>query len=234
MATQTVSAMFDDYAAASRAVDRLKAAGVPESEISLVGRDDTATSSSTTTTTDPDAGDNTATGATLGAVVGGGAGLLAGLGMMAIPGLGPVVAAGWLASTLVGATAGGATGGIIGALTESGVPESEAHEYEEGIRRGGTLVTVRTDDARAQLAESILDDEGTIDMHARVTQWRDEGWSGRYASPADAAATSAVTGTPTSGARVRRHPYVITPARTDVDVDDRRGIDERNRGGSQT
>jgi len=59
----------------------------------------------------------------MGAALGGGAGLLAGLGVMAIPGLGPVVAAGWLASVLLGAGAGAATGGIIGALTGAGIPE---------------------------------------------------------------------------------------------------------------
>jgi hypothetical protein len=67
--------------------------------------------------------------------------LLAGLGLLAIPGLGPVVAAGWLASTALGAVAGGAAGGLIGALTAAGVSQEDAHVSAEGIRRGGTLVT---------------------------------------------------------------------------------------------
>ena len=75
--------------------------------------------------------------------MGGTAGLPAGLGLLAIPGLGPVVAAGWLAATAVGAAAGAATGGIVGALTEAGVSEEEAHSYAEGVRRGGTLVSAR-------------------------------------------------------------------------------------------
>jgi hypothetical protein len=66
---------------------------------------------------------------------------------MAIPGVGPVVAAGWLAATTLGAVTGavacGAAGGLIGALTDSGVPEEHAHVYAEGVRRGGTLVTAR-------------------------------------------------------------------------------------------
>ncbi|MDX2157091.1 MAG: YsnF/AvaK domain-containing protein [Hyphomicrobiaceae bacterium] len=195
MPRQTVSALFETYAAAARAVERLKTAGIPDSDISLVGRNETASGSATYSTDTTDDTDNTTAGATTGAVIGGGAGLLAGLGMMAIPGLGPVVAAGWLVSTLVGATAGGATGGVIGALTESGVPESEAHEYAEGVRRGGTLVTVRTEDHLAHTAIDILDDEGTVDMSERTTAWRDEGWTGRYGDVAGTGVSTAPAGT---------------------------------------
>ena len=73
--------------------------------------------------------------------------MLAGLGLLAIPGLGPVVAAGWLASTALGAAVGGAAGGLIGALTAAGVSKEDADIYAEGIRRGGTLVTARVPDA---------------------------------------------------------------------------------------
>ena len=66
--------------------------------------------------------------------------------MLAIPGLGPVVAAGSLVSTLVGAGAGAAIGGLAGSLAEAGVDERDAHLYAEGVRRGGALVTVRTTD----------------------------------------------------------------------------------------
>jgi hypothetical protein len=74
--------------------------------------------------------------------------LLAGLGLLA-PGLGPVVAAGWLAATAVCAAAGAATGGIVGALTEAGVSKEDAPLYAEGVRRGGTLVSARAPDAGA-------------------------------------------------------------------------------------
>ena len=68
---------------------------------------------------------------------------------MAIPGLGPVVAAGWLVSTAALAVAGGAAGGLIGSLTQHGVDEDEANAYAEGVRRGGTLVTARVPEADA-------------------------------------------------------------------------------------
>ena len=82
------------------------------------------------------------------------------------------MAAGWLVSTLAGAVTGGAagaaTGGLIGSLTKSGVPEREAHVYAEGVRRGGSLVTVRTDDSRAFEVERIMDRRRSIDwMGAR-------------------------------------------------------------------
>ena len=86
-------------------------------------------------------------GAGAGVVLGGAGGLLAGLGLLAIPGIGPVVAGGWLLATAAGAAAGailgGAAGGIIGALVAGGVPEADAHVYSEAIRRGGSLVTAK-------------------------------------------------------------------------------------------
>jgi hypothetical protein len=177
MATRTVTAMFDTYTAASTAVERLEAAGIPHGDISLVSNDPANRSY-----LDSDTHDNTgtATGASLGTVLGGGAGLLAGLGLLAIPGLGPVVAAGWLASTLVGAGVGAAAGGVVGALTDAGVSHEDAHVYAEGINRGGTLVTVRTDDSRAGTAADILDAGGSVDLHARTSEWRTGGWNGNY------------------------------------------------------
>ena len=188
MATRTVTAMFDRYSDAAEAVGRLEAAGIPHADISIVSNDATKRDSYTTTGTtghahkDHDAAETgTGTGASLGTVLGGGAGLLAGLGMLAIPGLGPVVAAGWRASTLVGAGAGAATGGVIGALTGAGVDETHAHSYAEGISRGGTLVTVRSDESHLAKVTEILDDEGTVNLDERESSWRQEGWGGRYA-----------------------------------------------------
>lgn len=115
-------------------------------------------------------------------MVGGAGGLLTGLGIMAIPGVGPVVAAGWLAATAVGAIAGaavgGAAGGIIGAMTDSGIPESDAHVYAEGVRRGGTLVTARVDEPMVGEAERILGQSRTVDVAARRRDYEASGWTG--------------------------------------------------------
>ena len=109
-------------------------------------------------------------------MVGGGAGLLAGLGLLAIPGLGPVVAAGWLAATAVGAAAGAATGGLVGALVGAGVSHGEAEVYSESVRRGGTLVSVRVPDEDASRIQAILDRFKPIDATVRGAEYRKAGW----------------------------------------------------------
>ena len=127
-----------------------------------------------------DAASGAGTGAGIGAVVGGGAGLLAGLGALAIPGIGPVVAAGWLAATLAGAAAGAGvgavSGGIIEAMTGAGVSTEDAHLYAEGVRRGGTLVVARVDEDQMSLAESIMRQHHPVDSTARRTAFRETGW----------------------------------------------------------
>ena len=122
--TVTISRLYDNHTDAQQAVQRLEAAGVPHSDISLVANNsDGWFNTDKKVDRDHDGIDDRAEGAGkgagIGAGVGGAAGLLAGLGLLAIPGLGPVVAAGWLAATAVGAAAGAATGGIVGALTRS-------------------------------------------------------------------------------------------------------------------
>src|SRR5205085_10409881 len=116
-------------------------------------------------------------GAGIGGVLGGGAGLLAGLGMLAIPGLGPVVAAGWLASLAVGAAAGATAGGLAGALVSSGTSDDHAHVYSESVRRGGTLVSVRVADGNASAVQGILDGYDPVDPVARGKEYRAAGWT---------------------------------------------------------
>lgn len=176
--TKTVSALYDTYDAACSAVSALEAAGIPHSDISIVAnnsenwhRDDHPSN----------AAEGAGTGAGVGAAVGGVGGLLTGLGIMAIPGVGPVVAAGWLVATAVGAVAGaavgGAAGGLVGSLTKDGVPEHDANLYAEGVRRGGALVTARVADARASEAQEVLQRQKYVDLNTRGRIYRDEGWS---------------------------------------------------------
>jgi len=205
MATQTFTHLYDTYEDAIRTVQALEGAGVAHDNISLVGNNadnraqaatvaSTGSGSGTGTVTGTGngtgsgtgtrvgAGDTAATesrsgtGASLGTVVGGGAGLLAGLGALAIPGVGPVVAAGWLIATLTGAGIGAAGGGLLGSLVHAGVPEEHAHTYAEGVRRGGTLVTVRADDSQAATIQSILDGRNAVDVTARGAEYRQSGW----------------------------------------------------------
>jgi hypothetical protein len=179
MAQRTIARMYDDYGQAQKVVNELEAAGIPHSDISLVANDTTRRDSSgvasddRTTTTETAAG----TGATIGTVLGGGAGLLAGLGALAIPGVGPVVAAGWLVAALTGAGIGAASGGLLGALTGAGLSKDEADVYAEGVRGGGSLVSVRADEADAARVEEVMGRHGPVDWQERRASYGPE-WKG--------------------------------------------------------
>lgn len=170
---RTVTGLFDTYEDARRAVADLEAAGIPSHDVSIVshaGAEDTSY-----------VAEGVEAGAGLGALAGGAGGLLAGLGLMAIPGVGPVVAAGWLAATAAGvaagAAAGGAAGGIIGALMNAGMPEDEAHIYAEGVRRGGAMVVAKVGDTQIAEAEGILQNSNRVDVDSRGLAYREAGWS---------------------------------------------------------
>jgi hypothetical protein len=175
--TTTVTALFDSYAAAKPAVDALERAGISSSDISVIAHNG---GGSIVDKNHTNAGADAGAGAGIGAVVGGAGGLLAGLGMMAIPGIGPVVAAGWLIATAVGAVGGAAVGatagGIIGSMTNAGVDEREANLYAEGVRRGGTLVAVRVEDDEVLKAREILGGYQPVDPVAREAAYRQGGW----------------------------------------------------------
>ncbi|MCJ2012743.1 general stress protein [Methylobacterium sp. J-076] len=206
MAQHTVTALYDRYEDASAAVSALETSGIPHADISIVGNDGADRSAGTTgvtADTKEKAKDGTGTGATLGTVVGGAAGLLAGLGLVAIPGVGPVVAAGWLVATLTGAGVGAAAGGLAGALTGAGISEKDAHAYGEGVRRGGTLVTAKVDEARAPLVMKTLEQHGPVDLDQKAAGWTEEGWT--PLAGADPASTG-VGGMTDRGARVRSYP----------------------------
>ena len=170
---RTLSKVYDTYGQARQVVTDLHAAGVADSKISLVANKHVAAEYE-----DLDEYSETAAGAGLGAAVGGAGGLLAGLGIIAIPGVGPVVAAGWLAATLVGALAGAAAGGVVGALVDAGVSKDDAEVYSEAIRRGGTLVTVRAEDSEASRVQAILDRHQPIDPMSRRDEYARAGWKG--------------------------------------------------------
>jgi len=148
---RTVSALFSNTVQAKLTVAALVASGIHAEEIAIIS------SGSEGELTENAAGVAAGTGA----LVGGTAGLLTGLGLMAIPGLGPIVAAGWLASTLTGAVSGAAIGGIAGnvyrSLVEAGLSETDANIYSAGIEQGGTFLAVRVSDEQYEAAERILE-----------------------------------------------------------------------------
>jgi uncharacterized protein (TIGR02271 family) len=177
----TIVGLFDTFNEAQAAVQDLVSTGISRDDISLTSNNATGEHR-----IDGDAGEHhgthagsgAATGAGIGAVVGGIGGLLVGMGLLAVPGVGPILAAGPLAAALAGAGIGAVTGGLLGALVGMGIPEEDAHAYAEGVRRGGTLVTVATDDAHSGPVADILNRHGAVDIDTRAAEWRGRGWGG--------------------------------------------------------
>jgi hypothetical protein len=154
---RTVVGMFPTRAEAESAIRELKTAGFTDHQIGVATQDDTAAGDPASVRGAAPA-EGAATGALSGGVVGGLIGLL---GSILVPGLGPLVVGGVLASTLAGAGIGAATGGLIGALMGIGIPEADARHFETGLRAGGTLVTVsagrRTSEALGILQRHGMD-----------------------------------------------------------------------------
>lgn len=180
----TIVALYDDMDTAHQVVRDLRDSGVSNNHISLVAQD-AAGEYGKHVTTKADTTDGASTGAGVGAVVGGIGGLLVGLGALTIPGIGPVLAAGPLATAVAalvgagaGAVAGGVAGGLLGALIDLGIPEEHAGYYAEGVRRGGALVTVETDDTNLESVRSVMNRYHPVDINQRVESWRQSGWKG--------------------------------------------------------
>jgi len=176
---KTIVAMYDDINNARQSLQELVALGIDRNRISLIAGDHE--NRYATKLDQADTGDAIGGGVATGAVVGGLGGLLLGLGALAIPGIGPVIAAGPLVSALVGAGVGAAVGGLVGALVEAGVPEEQAGYYAEGVRRGSTLVTVETPDALVDETVALLERNHPIDIDERASTWRQEGRSSTQA-----------------------------------------------------
>lgn len=178
--SQTITRLFDDYADASSAVRDLEAMGISHDNLSIVANNGDGAHGDHGGQGVNDNGDVTR-GITTGTALGGTGGLLAGLGLLAIPGLGPIVAAGWLAATAagaaIGAAGGAATGGIVGALKNAGHSQDDAEVYSEGVRRGGTLVSAKVPDDLVGEAEALLDRHRSVDAAMRGQAYRDNGWS---------------------------------------------------------
>src|ERR1700734_3554172 len=170
-----VFGIYPEYADVENGVDALKAAGFRNTDISVlfpenVGTKDFAHKKETK------APEGAATGAGTGAVIGGGLGWLLGIGALAIPGLGPFIAAGPIMAALAGVGVGGAVGGIAGALIGMGIPEYEAKRYEGRVKDGGILLSVHSDDSEwTKKAKEILERTGAQDISSTGEASADKG-----------------------------------------------------------
>ncbi len=150
--TTVISALYPSHAAAEDAVERIRQAGIGEESISAVWKE-----AGSDAREDP-----VRDGAPVGALAGAAAGLFAGVGAIVIPGFGPVVAAGWLASTLFGAGLGGIAGGLVAA----GWAETDATRYARLVQDGGRLLVVRVEPAEAAQVRHLLSTDA-MEVHTR-------------------------------------------------------------------
>ena len=159
-----VFGIYPDRAAVDNAVDALRDAEFRNSDISVLFPETTGTKDFAHEK-NTKAPEGATTGAGTGAVLGGGLGWLLGIGALAIPGLGPFIAAGPIMAVLAGAGVGGAVGGLTGALIGMGIPEYEAKRYEGRVKDGGILLSVHSDDsAWTKKAKEILERTGAQDV----------------------------------------------------------------------
>jgi hypothetical protein len=161
------TAVFGLYASADvaeNAVDQLLVAGFNNADISVLLPDD-ETTRAFAHQKHTKAPEGTATGVATGGVIGGTIGLLAGIGLLAVPGVGPLIAAGPIMGALAGLGAGGAVGGLVGALVGMGIPEYEAKRYEGAVKGGGTLLSVHCDTSdEIKAAKQALKETGARDI----------------------------------------------------------------------
>jgi uncharacterized membrane protein len=164
MAKNQVFCIAKSRPQAEEIVERLQTGGFPTSEISILlpdkeGKHEIGPVKATK------APEGATTGAAAGGVTGGVIGLLAGIGALAIPGVGPLIAAGPIMAALSGAAVGGATGGIVGGLIGLGIPEIEAKRYEERLKAGNYLIAVHThNDEEEDRAKDIFKTAGAEDI----------------------------------------------------------------------
>jgi uncharacterized membrane protein len=165
--TQTIVGHFTDSGSAQRAVQRLEEAGFTSQDVSYVAHDGSGRFADLLRGKTA-RGSGTAKGVAAGSV----SGVLLGLAALALPGIGPVVAAGPLAVALAGAGVGAATGGLLGALADMGVPEEHGRHWSDRVASGGTLVIVRANDDTRDRAESALTASGAeeIRRHQQTVQ----------------------------------------------------------------
>ena len=159
-----VFGIFQSRATAEKAVDQLNAAGFSNNDISVL-MSDKHSSQEFAHEKNTKAPEGATTGVTAGGAIGGTLGLLAGIGALAIPGVGPLIAAGPIMASLAGLGIGGAVGGLVGALVGLGIPEYEAKRYEGRVKEGGILLSVHCNSSdEISKAKDILKQTGAEDI----------------------------------------------------------------------
>ncbi len=159
-----VFGIYRDTVSMGQGLERLRSAGFRSTDVSVLMPENLGTKDFAHKK-DTKAPEGATTGGITGGVIGGALGWLAGIGALAIPGLGPFIAAGPIVGLLAGAGAGGAVGGFVGSLVGMGIPEYEAKRYEGRVKEGGILLSVHCDESEwVKKAKAILEQTGAEDI----------------------------------------------------------------------
>ena len=230
---KTIAALYDNISDAYKAVnDLVKTNDFSINDINVISQDadqrysqyvkamDMDEQPHVTTPTEAGAG----AGATAGTVIGAMVGLLVGTSTIILPGVGAILALGPIGATLAGAGVGAAIGGLTGALVGYGIEHSDAELYTEAVRRGASLVLLRSEEANVDKAVDILDRYNPIDVEKRSEHWRTSGWDG-FKKDADPYTHDKITSEYNSypeDVRTRRDGYGVKnyPYTGDYEIDD--------------
>jgi hypothetical protein len=200
MREKTVVALYDRFVDAKAAVEGLISAGIEPDKISLLANTSSGDHPALAVNPafaheefDADSHEQSGfiTGAELGIGVGGVLGFMLGISTLAIPGFGFLIAAGTWATVGAGAATGGVIGAVIGMLAGHGVSDKDTHLYAEGLKRGGTLVTVVVPEAETPVMRAIFAKHKAVDIEGRAAPWNPEGWVGFEQGGQNAAMISA-------------------------------------------
>jgi uncharacterized membrane protein len=179
--TNTIVALYDDFTTAQKAIQDLIDSGFDPNEIGIAANNVSGEydhlSKEQQLSEQKTTKDQTR-GAGIGAGIGGLGGLLVGLGLLAVPGIGAAVVAGPIVAGLTGAVVGATGGGLVGALTNMGVGNEQAEAYAEGVRRGGTIITVTAPEPRTNEAVTVISRHNPVNINERMSEWHASGWTG--------------------------------------------------------
>jgi Alternative complex III, ActD subunit len=182
MSNTAVFGIYRDTVALGSGLERLKTAGFRSTDVSVLMPENIGTKDFVHKK-DTKAPEGATTGGVSGGVLGGVIGWLVGVGALAIPGLGPFIAAGPIMAALAGAGAGGAVGGLLGGLIGAGIPEYEAKRYEGRVKSGGILLSVHCDNSEwVKRGKTILEESGAEDISSAGEASADYAMSERPAS----------------------------------------------------
>jgi hypothetical protein len=179
---RTITGVFSTTAELGRAIRQVESVGISSDAISVIAGNEAALHNDLLERS-AHASRTVGAAAASGASFGGGVGIVASLVALAIPGVGPIIAGGAIATVLTGLGVGAASGGLIAAFNNMAVSHEEAPLYVEAVRRGALMLVVQVDDSREREVADLMRDSGARQLKDEVDTWRAQGWEGPRSDP---------------------------------------------------